>query len=144
MTTTVTNRGKKMIVNGDIMSATFYMGLLGGGSVPVGAHDETLNTVADLLAIATETSGGGYTRQVITGITVTENDVDNRADVDSDDVEFGNLTSDAGIGRGMFIYKSGGSDAIRELFMVADVAATPFNGNPVKMLVHDIFRLVQN
>jgi hypothetical protein len=144
--TTVTNRGKRLIPSGELLTFSWYMGLLtGSADLPAAAHNPDLSTVADLLAVpgVIEVTYGGYAREPVTGIAIAQDDTNNWAEITSDDVSFGVLEEDAGSARGMFICKDGETDAVRDLLMVADMPVKVFNGGTAIVNVTALFRIVQ-
>lgn len=138
---TITNTGIFMLSSGDFASGTFWMGML--TDVPAGAHNPDLATVADLLAVTgvTEVSGGGYARQVLTGLTIVKDDTNDWVTVGADDVDFGIIAGGTGIGRAIFVFKAGGSDATRSLAFVGETQAQPFNGGAAVVAATVLFRV---
>jgi hypothetical protein len=145
----ITNRGKLWLFNGgwaDTGASELRMGYL-KDSQPVGLDTEAevqdLNTVADLLAIATEANFTNYARQTLTRGTATEDDADNRVEADISIVTIANaggtLNNDL---YGAFFYtEGGGTDSTRELVSVDWFAAMlPTNGGNLSYDVTDLYR----
>lgn len=115
MTETVTNRGKTRILAGDTSLDTSDLRILAFTGTAVGTDNPDLNTVADLDAVAgvsihTE-------RLALVNKTVTQDDVNNRANADCDNVVF---AAAAGVtAAGVAIYdEGGGTDATRHLIAI--------------------------
>lgn len=133
MANVVTNQAKTDFMAGDLAwdSDDIRVGLLTGASVPAGALDPDLNDVAGLLAVsgATECAATNYARKTTSSRTVTKDTANDRANLD-----FANITWTALGGavnetvRAAFVYKEGGSDALRRLISVHELTATPTNG----------------
>lgn len=86
MAWTVYNRGLFEIGNLDVDAQDLRLIIIAGASVPAGLTDSSsydLNTVAELLAVSgtTEAAASGYSRFDLAGITLTEDDTDNRAEL---------------------------------------------------------------
>jgi hypothetical protein len=122
------NRGKTRVLAGDtaLDSTDIRAGLITG--TKTGADNPDLNTVADLDAV----SGVGiHTERVaLASKTVTQDDTNNRANVDSADIVF---ASSAGVtALAWFTYdEGGGTDATRHLLTFDDVnfgAGKPLDG----------------
>jgi hypothetical protein len=149
MSNVVTNRGKARIAAGAWTSATMKVLILEGAtlssSLPGGALDPDLDTVADLLAVSTvaEMSGTNYSRQTIGSCTITQDDTNNRAGLDGDDVLWAEL--DAGIVLAFAIYEDGANDAARNLIAVIDTATPTLprasNGGDFTLQIDDLIRL---
>lgn len=137
MAESITNRGKFRLTTGNATGAiSWRAGLITG--TQTGVHSLTLNTVADLDAV---TSVGIHTERVTPGsVTVTEDDGNNRVNVDS-----ANLTFAAAPGvtaQGLFFYDEGsGTDATRDLISVHTTGfPQPVDGG-LNITVSDIVRL---
>ncbi len=57
-------------------------------------QDPDDNFVSDVLAVNTEAGDASYGRVALTGKTVTQNDVSDRADLDANDIDFGALDNE--------------------------------------------------
>jgi hypothetical protein len=145
----LTNRGKLRLLEGawaDAGGTDIRIGLLVGASTPVGIDTEAeiqdLNFVSELLAVTgvDEPSDGSYARVTLTRSAPTEDDTNNRVNMDASDASFGALdNSDI---YGAFIFdNTGGSDAARDLYSV-DLFATPVtaNGAGFTYAISDIYR----
>ena len=142
----LTNRGKKNLLLG--RGSTFKILLL-VGTQPVAADTQVevadLNTVNDLLvtAGATECSVGGYARQALATFTSTEDDTNDRVNLDFADVSFGALaTGQTVIGAAIYDATTDTNDTTRELVSV-DWFATgvPTNGGTFTYAIADLYRL---
>ncbi|MDX2006572.1 MAG: hypothetical protein SFU83_14965 [Meiothermus sp.] len=80
-----------------------------------GAWDPDLNTVADLLAVSgvTEMSGGSYARQSLASLTATEDDTNDRVNIDAANLTFGAVSGKSALA--LVIFENGASDAARNL-----------------------------
>ncbi|MFE7869758.1 hypothetical protein ACFUYE_05335 [Micromonospora humida] len=107
------NRGKWRITKSGIDNLTVRACVFTG--TQTGVHALTLNTVADLDAV---TGVGIHTERVTpTGITVTQDDANNRAAVDCADLVF--AAAPGVVAQGVaFYHETGASDAQRELLSV--------------------------
>ena len=92
------------------------------------AFDPDNNFVSDI--VANEASVTGYSRQSVTINTTTQNNTNDRAEVDFGDVAFGALSTGETL-RGAYLFNNaGGSDAAREILVWIEFAAdTPTNGS---------------
>lgn len=144
----LTNRGKKNLLLG--RGSGFNIGLL-VGTQPAGldtqAEVEDLNTVAELLTsgtgLATECSAGGYARQALASFAATEDDTNNRVNIDYGDVAFGALATGQTI-IGAFVYDDtvDTNDTTRELIFVDWFASgIPTNGGTFTYAIADLIRL---
>lgn len=147
MAQTATNKAKQLFATGAIVPGTtdLRMGLLktlaGHTNVP------DLNTVADMEAHAdfaeyTTSESASYARVALTGEAATEDDTNDRSNIDANDVSFGALETGGTI-VGCFIFdQAGGADASRNLIAVYDLTSTPTNGGTVTVTITDFLRLV--
>ena len=84
MTDTIFNRGKQQLIASAAASLDIRALLLGnsGGSVATG-HDVDFNFVSDVLGTACdELVATNYARKTVTSITITEDDTNNRVEID--------------------------------------------------------------
>jgi len=145
----ITNRGKKWLIDGgwtDTAAGELRMGYL-KDSQPASLDTETevnaLNTVTDLLALATEANFTNYARQTLTRGTATEDDTNDRVNMDISDVT---ISSAGGASNntlyGAFFYtEGGGTDGTRELISVDWFASTiTTNGGNLTYSVTDLIR----
>ena len=144
MAQTATNKAKYLFATGAIVPGTtdLRMGLLKTLAAHTNVPD--LNTVADMEAHAdfAELTAAGYARVALTGEAATENDANDRADIDSDNVAFAAISSGETI-VGAFIFdNAGGADASRNLLFIYDVTSTPTNGGTVTITVADFVRIL--
>jgi hypothetical protein len=145
----ITNRGKKWLIDGgwtDTAAGELRMGYL-KDSQPASLDTETevnaLNTVTDLLALATEANFTNYARQTLTRVALEEDDTNDRIDMDISDVT---ISSAGGASNntlyGAFFYtEGGGTDGTRELISVDWFASTiTTNGGNLTYAVTDLYR----
>lgn len=117
---TLTNRGLFAIVNRAISSSTdIRQGVL-TGAVPTDATIRLLDTVADLLAVASEAQVVGYARQQLADVTVYEDDANARISVTAAKAEMPAVESGE-TWTGVFYYIEGSTDASRTLLSVGEV-----------------------
>ncbi len=83
----------------------------------------------------------GYARVALLSEAATEDDTNDRSNIDADNVSFGALGAGETI-VGAFIFKEGASDAAREVVAIYDLTSTPTNGGTVTVNVADFLRLV--
>jgi hypothetical protein len=142
----LTNRGKKNLLLG--RGSGFKIGLL-VGTQPAAA--DTQAEVADLdnvnallvTAGATECSAGGYARQTLASFAATEDDTNDRVNIDWADVAFGALATGQTV-IGAFIYDptTDTNDTTRDLVSVDWFAAgVPTNGGTFTYAIADAYRL---
>lgn len=140
----LTNKGKKNLLLG--RGSGFKIGLLVGtqpASMDTQAEVADLNTVTDLLAAATECSVGGYARQTLSSFLASEDDTNDRVNIDWGDVPFGALATGQTI-IGAFIYDPtvDTTDTTRELISVDWFASgVPTNGGTFTYAIADAYRL---
>ena len=145
----LTNRGKLRLVEGawaDAGATDIRIGLLMGAAAPVGLDTEAeiqdLNTVAELLAVTgvDEPTDGSYARVTLTRSAPTEDDTNNRANMDASDASFGALDN-TDVYAAFIFDNTGGADASRDLYSV-DLFATPVtaNGAGFTYAIADVYR----
>ena len=145
----LTNRGKLRLIQGvwnDTAGTDIGIGLLMGAVAPAGLDTEAeiqdLNFVSELLAVTgvDEPTDGSYARvSIITRSAATEDDTNNRVNMDASDVSFGALdNSDI---YAAFYFAEGVFDAARDLLSV-DLFATPVtaNGGGFTYVITDTYR----
>lgn len=148
MAQTITNKFKALNANGTIVLGTSTLkmgGINGAGGQTLSGNfaaalDPDVNFVSDLLAIVTEITGGSYARQTLASVTVTEDDANNRANVDSANVTFTAVASGQHL-IGVWIEAPGGSDAARPVVGVYEVTEVPGNGSDITVTISDFARL---
>lgn len=148
----VTNRGAKSYGTTAVHSATnFFMGLLWADSGTVPAAIDTLaevadlNTVTELLAATgvIEVVGGSYARQGLTSVALTEDDTNDRANLDSANATFSAVpASGSKQVYGAFLSRGTGVNG-DDLVQVAIFASTLTpNGSDITVTVADFCRFV--
>ena len=144
MAATATNRARYLFATGAIVPGTtdLRMGLLETLAAHTNVPD--LNFVADMEShadFAELTGVTSYARVALAGEAATENDTDNRADIDADNVAFGALEAGGTI-VGAFIYHHvGADDAANPVLGIYDLTSTPTNGSTVTVTVADFLRI---
>lgn len=144
MAQTVTNKAKYLFATGGIVPGTtdLRMGLLKTLAAHTNVPD--LDTVAGMEAHAdfAELTAAGYARVALTSEAATEDDANDRANIDSDNVAFAAISTGETI-VGAFIFdNAGGADASRNLVAIYDLTSTPTNGGTVTVNVADFLRLL--
>lgn len=147
----LTNRGKLLLMKGgwDLAGGTAYkMGLLQGSALPAAIDTagevSVLNTNTDLFALSgvTECTGGTYARVAMTRSNATEDDANNRVNMDASDVVF-NSGTNAQQTYGAFWYDAttDTTETTRLLIGVLSFAsAITFNGSTVTVAITDLVR----
>lgn len=144
----LTNRGKFLLIT-DLTTASsdYYMGLIDAAAKPAAIDTEAevqdLNFVSELLAATgvDEPTVSGYARVALSSITITEDDTNNRVNIDTGNVSFGALGIGANI-IGGFIFKEGGADSADQLVSVfLRDTAIPTNGATHTENVSDLIRV---
>jgi hypothetical protein len=148
-----TNRGKHKVATTNMHGATnLYMGLLQlAGGAPAGidtaAEIADLDTVTALLAVTNvdEAVGGSYARQNLTSVTSTEDDTNDRENLDAANAVFSAVAAGAEIYGGFISQGTGvdGDDLI-SVFILRDsgsgAGVTP-NGSDITATISDFARL---
>lgn len=145
-----TNRGKLLAMQGhwdDAGATVVRIGLLVGSqpaAVDTAAEVADLNTVNDLLvtAAATECTAGGYARQNLSRTNASEDDANDRVNMDASDVAFGALaTGQTIIGAFFYDATTDTNDTTRLLISVDWFAAgVPTNGGTITYAIADLYR----
>jgi hypothetical protein len=145
----ITAKGAQFLMQGgwdDVAGTNIKQGLLAGSqpaSLDTLAEVSNLDFVSSLLALATECTATGYARQTLTRSAATEDDTNDRSNLDASDVAYGNLggaTNNTLVGT--FTYdEGGGTDATRTLISVEWWPSTlTTNGGPITVPVADYYR----
>lgn len=124
------NKGKERLLDSDIGAADVRVLILAGASLPAGAIDKDLDTVADVLAVvgAVEAAVAGYSRKVLTISGPTEDDGTDSAAITWTDVVYTTPAIGETWRAGIF-YVEGATDADRDLlFYDVFAVALPTNG----------------
>jgi len=145
----LTNRGKLLLMQGqwdDAGASAIKAGLCQGATVPTGidtaAEVADLNTVTELLAIATEVTGGTYARLALSRTNAAEDDTNDRVNMDAADLVFNSGTA-AQQTWGGFWYDAttDTNDGTRLVIGVFNfTAAITFNGSTVTCTIADLVR----
>lgn len=113
MAETVANRGKFIVFSDGLTTADVRMCVFTG--TQVGTNDPDLNTVADLEAVTGVTVLAE--RVVLASVTITEDDANNRVNVDAANLAFSPVVATSA--QGVAIYEEGGAtDATRPLIAI--------------------------
>lgn len=123
------NRGKKILADGslDYTSSTIRAMLVNTNYVFNPDHA----VVADI--VTHEISGTGYVRKDLAGKTAVQNDTNDRAELDSDDIEWTGIN--AGTVKGLAYFKVNTSDADHELIGFVDSGGFPVDTNGTNLTV---------
>lgn len=142
--TYVTNRGLKLIADGGIDLDTTDLRAAWIKNEVAAATGRDHNTLDTALTAGTEADCTGYSRQQLTSPTVTEDDTNDRADVDYADISWGALggASNCQLSQ-LVIYKEGANDAAREVLAYIGGSSLPIttNGSAVTSAITNLFRL---
>lgn len=126
------NKGKRDLAVVDATAATLRIMLVNTPPASAGAAAD-LNFVSDV--VANELAGVGYARKTLATVTVTEDDVNDRAVLDADDPST-YAAINAGTIAGAWIYRrvgGGDVDANDILWMFLDTADLVTNGGDVTL-----------
>lgn len=136
MAETATNRAKFQALNGGFSTKDLRMLVILG--TQTGVNDPDLNTVADLDAVAGVSIHSE--RIALTGETITEDDVNNRASIDSNNVVY--AAAPATTAQGVAVYdEGGGTDGTRDLYWIYTTGfPVPMDGG-LTINVNDLARL---
>ena len=145
-----TNRGKLLVIQGawdDNAASLIRIGLLVGtqpAAVDTAVEVADLNTVNDLLVVsaATECSVAGYARQNLVRTNATEDDANDRVNIDAADVAFGALTTGQTIIGAFFYDATTDTNDTTRLLLSVDwfTAGVPTNGGPITYPIADLYR----
>ena len=143
MAQTATNKGKHLFATGGIVPGTtdLRLGLL--KTLASHANVPDINFITDMEAHAdfAELTVSGYSRQTLTGEAATEDDTNDRSNIDSDNATFSALAAGETI-VGAFLFVHTGSDATASVVAIYDLTSTPTNGGDVTITITDFLRLV--
>lgn len=145
----LTNRGKKYLVDGgwtDAAGTNIKVGFIASAqpaSLDTAAEVADLNTVADLTALVTEATFTNYSRTALTRSAATEDDTNDRVNMDASDVVF--ASAGGAVNNtlyGTFFYdEGGGTDATRDLISVHWwTAPQATNGGSLTYAITDLYR----
>lgn len=125
---TMTNHGLYDLLNQSITASTDLRALVFKTTTPSVATIRDLNTVADLLAVTTESTASGYSRAVLAGLAVNEDDALDKVTITANSYQWTTVAAgETWLGIGYFIH-TGANDAARTLIGV-DVPASPMVTN---------------
>jgi hypothetical protein len=151
----LTNRGLLKLMTGAISGATNLRMALAKTATDVGwpaasdtqAEINDFNTVTDLITTGgvVEVTGGSYARQLLTSVTVTEDDTNDRVNIDAADATFTAVPATQFINGGWIQQGTGvdGDDLIG-LFIIKDGGtgtSIPANGSNITATIADFARL---
>lgn len=143
MAQTATNKAKHLFATGAIVPGTtdLRIGLL--KTLASHANVPDINFIADMEAHAdfAELTVSGYSRQTLTGEAATEDDTNDRSNIDADNPTFSALAAGETI-VGCFIFIHTGSDATASVLFIYDLTSTPTNGGDFLVTIADFVRLV--
>lgn len=137
MAESITNRGKYLISTTGVAGLDWRMGVIVG--TQTGVHSVDLNTVADLDAV-TGVSIHSERLDIDAGVTVTEDDTNDRVNIDAANQSF--AAAPGVTAQGVFFYhEGGGTDATRDLISVHTTGfPQPIDGG-LNVTINDILRL---
>jgi hypothetical protein len=139
----VTNRGLKHIINGAFVPGTTTIKALLITTEVAYSTGSDLNTVADFLGVASETTATGYSRATLASGAVSEDDANNRAAGDFADVSWGSIggATNTAIAQ-MLVYIDGANDAARDVVLVCGSTGLPqnTNGGTFTTSISDLYR----
>ncbi len=137
----VFNRGKQNVGKYDVTGFTLRAMLVNTSFPSNVTFDPDLNFVSEGTSsgpFSYEISVGGYARQTLAAVTLTEDDTNDFAYVDANDVTFSALVAGQTVG-GCVVYKytsSGGTtgDSGQDLWAFYDLTDTPTNGGDISVV----------
>lgn len=129
MANSVTNKGKFEIFTGtaDLDASDLRVLLLKSTGTPTADTNFISDVVAD------EISVGGYSRQALTGETVTEDDANDFAYLDANDPTFAALAAGQTVGW-MCLFRQTGADATAPIYANYDLTDTATNGGDITVV----------
>jgi hypothetical protein len=147
----LTNRGKLLLAQGhwdDAAATVIKIELLQGASIPAAIDTEAeiqdLNTFGELLALSgvARPTGGWYVRKDLSRTNATEDDTNNRANLDASNVVWTAATS------GETIYGAFWGDCTTDtndttrllMGVILFAAAVPTNGSDLTLTIADLVR----
>lgn len=146
----LSNRGKLLLMQGhwdDAGATVIRMGLLKttiGTGADTAAEVADFNTVADLLAATgvVEAAFAGYVRKALTRTNATEDDTNDRANLDASDVVWTAApTGETMVGAFYYDATTDTNDTTRILWGVAWFASgVPLNGSDFTLTIADLIR----
>lgn len=146
MAQTVFNVAKARIANGSLDLDTSGLSMLLLKTTAAGAYNPDLDTVSALLAVGgvAECDFTNYVRKSLGTVTVTEDDTNDRANVDAANITWtaaGGATNNTPVAA--VIYQDGASDAARYLVGYYDTnfGSTATNGGDFTINISDFLRL---
>jgi len=143
MAQTATNKGKYLFATGGIVPGTtdLRLGLLKTLAAHTNVPDVNFITDMEAHADFAEVTVSGYSRQALTSEAATEDDTNDRANIDSDNATFASLaTGETVVGAFLFVHT--GSDATASVIAIYDLTSTPTNGGDITIAITDFLRLV--
>jgi hypothetical protein len=146
----LTNRGKLLLLQGawdDVGATAIDIGLLVGAAVPAAIDTEAevqdVATVSAFLALTgvDEPVGGWYTRKDLTRTNATQDDTNNRVNMDASNVTWTAATAGETI-YGAFWYDAttDTNDTTRQLCGVITFTPVPLNGSDFTLTITDFVR----
>jgi len=127
----VYNVAKKNLMSGalDLSTAPLRVLLLQAGYVYNPDHLH----VSDLTPATNELSVAGYARQALTGLAVSQDDVNDRAEAVASQVSFGALAAGETVASAVVFDDTNATDATRELVAFYSLGSVPTNGGTVSL-----------
>lgn len=146
----LTNRGKLLLLQGawdDLGATDIRMGYIAGAAVPAAMDTEAeiqdLNFVSELLALTgvDEPTASGYARMTLDRTNATEDDTNNRVNMDAGNETLSSVAAGDNIIAGFVYYHVGADDSANPLMSVFTLdAAVPTNGSDITATIADLYR----
>lgn len=146
----ISNRGKLLLMQGlwdDAGASAVKLGLLAGASTPAAIDTEAefqdLNTVGELLALTAvdEPTGGWYARASLTRSAASEDDTNNRVNMDASNVVFSSATAGETIyGAYWYDATTDTNDTTRLVCGLILFTPVPTNGSDLTLTISDLIR----
>jgi hypothetical protein len=138
----VYNVGKLKLVNGAVAGGTVKMLLI--ETVAAGAFDPDVATITALLAIGgvAELTAAGYARQSVGTVTYTQDNANDRVNIDCPQVDFGALSTGGGgdVVVAVVFYLDGANDGARFPLSYHGISTQALNGGTFSIAVADFIR----
>lgn len=146
----LTNKGKLKLIQGDwddVGATLIRLGLINGTTRPTGIDTAIevadINFVTDFLAATgvAELTVSGYSRQNLTRSNATEDDANDRVNMDASDVVISGVAAGETI-IGGFVYEFVTNDTDSPVISVflLDAPGIPTNGSDITLTITDLYR----
>lgn len=138
MADTLTNRGKFRITTTGAASMAWRVAVITGNAT--GVHDVDINTVADLDALNAGATGIGTERLIPASVTTTEDDVNDRVNIDCANLTFAPAPGVTAVGL-VFYHETAAVDSSREVVTVHTTGFPQGMDGGLLVTVNDLARL---